>query len=469
MTALRARIIAPVLLFYFLFLASAHAADPSKPSGGHIRHYYIAAEEGDWDFAPSGRDLMYNRDIPPPYVQTKYKKTRFIEYTDDTFTKKKPQPEWLGILGPIIRCEVGDTVIVDFWNRTAKRPLTMHPHGLRYTKENEGGVYAVSRGKPSLPVAPGAKFRYTWFADESSGPRAGQPSSILWPYHSHVEEGREINDGLIGPIIVTAGGKARPDGSPRDVDQEFVALYMVFDHARGIESGLMHSINGYIFGNLQGLNVPVGSKVRWHLFAMGNERDIHTAHWHGKTVYTPLERTDTVDLFPAITRTVDMIADNPGSWMFHCHVDDHMEGGMMTLFTVYSPPATCPVKFGGGEFWKDPHKATLTLSSSSKAIKHINLVTNVFIKPNYLVNTFNTWRTDKLLDAGQSATYEFPINMHDPTAVLGWAVYVSRVEYADGSVWTPKDLSDCVHVYWKDGSTKQPRVLPPVQKEVDLD
>jgi len=32
--------------------------------------------------------------------------------------------------------------------------------------------------------------------------------------------------------------------------------------------------------------------------------------------------------------TVDMVPDNPGIWMFHCHIDDHMEAGMATFYEV---------------------------------------------------------------------------------------------------------------------------------------
>jgi hephaestin len=32
--------------------------------------------------------------------------------------------------------------------------------------------------------------------------------------------------------------------------------------------------------------------------------------------------------------TVDMIPDNPGIWLFHCHVSDHMAAGMFTRYTV---------------------------------------------------------------------------------------------------------------------------------------
>lgn len=40
-------------------------------------------------------------------------------------------------------------------------------------------------------------------------------------------------------------------------------------------------INGLVFGNLHGLNMNVGDKVYWYLLGMGNEIDLHTAHFHG--------------------------------------------------------------------------------------------------------------------------------------------------------------------------------------------
>lgn len=423
---------------------------------------------------------MANGPIPLPYIETEYPKMRYIEYTDGTFQQKKPQPEWLGILGPIIRAEVGDTVEVRFFNR-ATIPLTIHPHGLRYTKPNEGAVYAGATEQSAAPVLPGQQFTYVWTADESSGPGPGQPSSVLWPYHSHIDEPVEVNAGLIGPIIVTARGKARPDGSPRDVDQEFVALFMVFDQSAGQEKGMMHAINGRIFGNLSGLVVDQGSKVRWHVFAMGSERDIHTAHWHGKVATAAGTHTDVVPLLPAQTATVDMIADNPGSWMFHCHVADHMEGGMMALFTILGRHPACPLSFGKGEFWKDPNNASFSVTNaSSKPIKAINMSSSVMLSPLNRMGTLETWVTDekpanekptgsKLLAPGQSATYHAPLVMKDPSAILGWVISPVGIQFADGTTWKPYDHMQCVHVYWKDGTTKQPKVLPPLQNSEESD
>jgi FtsP/CotA-like multicopper oxidase with cupredoxin domain len=143
---------------------------------------------------------------------------------------------------------------------------------------------------------------------------------------------------LLGPIIITKEGKARSDGHPVDVDREFVTAFFVFDELEGEEPGLMHSINGYMFGNLRGLIAQNGESVRWHVLGMGNEVDLHTPHWHGKTVTIGARdnaiRTDVVNLLPASMITADMKADNPGEWIFHCHVADHIAAGMVTTYQI---------------------------------------------------------------------------------------------------------------------------------------
>lgn len=53
-------------------------------------------------------------------------------------------------LGPVIKAEVGDTLKVTFYNN-GTLPLSMQPHGLRYSKSNEGSYYRTpGGGKQSL-------------------------------------------------------------------------------------------------------------------------------------------------------------------------------------------------------------------------------------------------------------------------------------------------------------------------------
>ena len=61
------------------------------------RHYYIAAQDVSWDYAPSHLNLTEGRPIPRPWAnQTKWQKTRYIEYTDATFarTKRHSSSKW---------------------------------------------------------------------------------------------------------------------------------------------------------------------------------------------------------------------------------------------------------------------------------------------------------------------------------------------------------------------------------------
>jgi FtsP/CotA-like multicopper oxidase with cupredoxin domain len=435
------------------------------------RHYCIAAEDVTWDYAPSGRNLLNGNPIPQPLaLKLRWPKTRFIEYTDDTFTTPKQQPEWLGILGPVIRAEVGDEIVVDFLNR-GHSGHDLHPHGLRYDKNNEGSLY-LPFGK-GAQVSPGSRFTYHWFANAGSGPGPGQLSSVVWWYHSHVDPGVEVNAGLMGPIIVTAKGRAKPDGSPKDIDREFVASFMIFDEMGGKPQGQFYAMNGFVFGNLPGLTMKQGEKVRWYLLGMGNEIDLHTPHWHGETVTDGKRNTDVIELLPGSMATVDMLADNPGTWMFHCHVQDHMEAGMMAVYTIYSPPPrACPLAFTGGDFWKNPETFNLTVKNiSGKPIVNLALTSEMFLAPQDLRRPFNPeWSSAKPLLPGQERTLEKPgIRAASAQSVLGWVFFPYSVKYEDGTSWRAQGEGECFGVIWRDQQHPDLPALPPRQIEMNPD
>lgn len=336
------------------------APDPAK-----TRRYYIAAESVLWDFAPSGREELCGGPLPVPVASNRRTgKLRYVQYTDASFTARVLPTASLGILGPVLRGVVGEYIAVTFLNRT-DQPLSMHPHGVKYDKHSEGVYHLPFNGRGSA-VAPDGRFTYVWQLDELSGPMPGEPSSKAWLYHSHVTGDEETNLGLIGAIVVTDPQRARPDGTPRDVDREFATLFMIFDESglgqaaieaaeyaglpgmssekalswselqQQLEAGSRSSMNGLVYGNLRGLEMNEGERVRWYLFALGSERDFHTAHWHGlRVVEEGRRRTDVIELLPASMKVADLVADNPGSWLFHCHVADHMREGMFTAVTVH--------------------------------------------------------------------------------------------------------------------------------------
>ena len=335
-----------------------------QPDPARTRHYYVAAEPEIWDYAPSGKDEVCGLPLPAPLVLARRSpKVRYVEYTDATFQTRVYANPSLGLLGPVLRGVVGDWLKVTFLNRT-DQPLSMHPHGVRYDKDSEGAYYRPGPGRGAA-VGAGATFTYVWYLDEDSGPMPDEPSSKAWLYHSHVAPQEETNLGLVGFIIVTDPNRARADGTPNDVDREFGALFMIFDESglgaeakeaaeyaslpgaapaaltwtqmqEQVEQGSRFAINGRVFGNLPGIEMNEGERVRWYLFGLGSEQDFHTAHWHGaRVIEEGRRRTDVVDLLPATMKVADLVADNPGTWLFHCHVAEHMSEGMFTRMVVY--------------------------------------------------------------------------------------------------------------------------------------
>jgi hypothetical protein len=255
-------------------------------------------------------------------------------------------------------------------------------------------------------------------------------------------------------------------GAPKDVDREFVLLFMIFDELKGNDAGLFHSVNGYVFGNLPGLVMKQGDKVRWHLLSMGNEKDLHTPHWHGKTVDYQKHHVDVIELLPGSMATADMIADNPGTWLLHCHVSDHMENGMMATYTIYSPPRSCPVAIV-------PEDWAHVAATSSVRIKNVGVkpIQKVSLLSGYLVNTLEleplilAWFSSQTLQPSREQTVEVGSDLfaNQDRPGLGVALFPSRIVYQDGSEWRPRELGECFQVYWKNPDHPKLPVLPPVQ------
>jgi manganese oxidase len=347
---------------------SGCAAGAGSTNGGQVRTYYVAADEVPWDYAPGGtngltgdslKTIGYFKNGPKP-VSTSYVKALYREYTDSTFKTLKPiKPEWehLGFLGPMIRGVVGDTIKVYFRNN-AHQPYSMHPHGVFYDKNSEGASYAdgtsgadkIDDGVPS-----GTTHLYVWPVPERAGPAMNDLSSVIWMYHSHHDEVKDVNSGLMGPMEITARGKAKADGSPADVDREFVTAFMQvheedswlamqnigknFETVTPPPPGLTQNfypyfvkfaINGFTYGTapLNMFTMKKGERVRWYVFASTNDFDAHAPHWHGNTLVINHMRMDVASLNPMEMLVGDMVPDNPGTWLFHCHISFHFTEGM---------------------------------------------------------------------------------------------------------------------------------------------
>ena len=304
--AIKSRLAAAALL-----AAAGLGAAPSAAMGA-TREYWVAAARTFWNIVPNGRDAIHDSTFP-----TSETTTEPVVYRRYTRGWRRPVRErgsnGEGIQGPLLRARVGDRVLVHFKNLDTRfgRPHSMHFHGFEYDVSSDGAFLPGFSGRGAV-VAPGQSFTYRL--------RAGRGSAGVWPYHDHSKAMEEsIAGGLYGAASILGRRERRPD-------REFVVVFA--------PAGRFQSISGRAFvGNTPIHRARVGELVQWDVLAMGSEH--HTFHVHG-------HRWRTSDGTPEDTRTVGPAESfrvrwrerSPGTWLYHCHVEDHMAQGMIGLYRV---------------------------------------------------------------------------------------------------------------------------------------
>lgn len=287
-----------------------------------------------------------------PFLGTEYNKLVYREFTDETFSTQKNRgfdEQHLGLLGPMIRGSVGDTIKIVLRN-FANVSLNIVPKNLVFL---DGSPITEA---PSTP--PFQTRTYDYFIPDKSGPSPEQPNCINTLYTSRSNPLKDAYSGLLGPMIICKRGQLDNSGKRKDnVDKEFAVAFVIFDenlsHLRNvnfgnvsnadassgdfIESNLFHSVNGYLYGNQPSIQFNVGQYIVWYLFGLGSVEDVHTVHYHGQLYLRRTEvsqRRDVAELFPDVSETVEMLGYNPGTWLFHCHLAEHAEEGMESSYTV---------------------------------------------------------------------------------------------------------------------------------------
>jgi FtsP/CotA-like multicopper oxidase with cupredoxin domain len=306
----------------------------SDQQGHRIKEYWIQAESFWHNLVPNGKDNMTGATFTA--AQTSLWALGFRAYT----------PHWgaplpgnddigpnTGIPGPIIRGEVGETLRVHFRNNDQHYgfPHSMHPHGVRYDPFSDGAFMADNPTQPGTNIKPGETYTYTWQC---------LPSSVgTWPYHDHaasqdlhpggsspvMEIGAEL--GLFGMIAVT-------DHRTPPVDKEFFVFFHDLYAADVPTIGQdTDCFNGNAFvDNTPTFHAKVGDRVRFRVATLGKE--FHVFHTHGHRWWNGMRFTDSQVIGPSETVTAEWVEDNPGSWLYHCHVTDHMMGGMVGRYVV---------------------------------------------------------------------------------------------------------------------------------------
>jgi plastocyanin len=283
-----------------------------------VREFTLTAAEIDWEIAPGTtvRAWAYNGQMP----------------------------------GPELRVREGDTVRITLVNRLPVG-TTVHWHGIDVPPAVDGPV-----GLNQAAVEPGEDYLYEFVATN--------PGSRM--YHAHADPTVQIALGLYGPLVV------EPLDPGPTYDREYTAMLNEWDleltpdvatgkAPRGPRDSLLRGgelgtdlflINGRAHEGIPPIEIAEGERVLIRLMNLGNLP--HAIHTHGHsfrivaTDGNPVPeamrlRKDTVLIGPGERYDLELLGENPGVWMVHCHMENHAANGMMTLVQYDGAVPTGPV------------------------------------------------------------------------------------------------------------------------------
>jgi FtsP/CotA-like multicopper oxidase with cupredoxin domain len=298
-----------------LAAAGALATFSAAPAQARLIDVWVAAVPTQWNIAPNGHDAIMGMPVDPAdsiFPTVVYR--RFTpHWTRPLANAETSASDGLPIPGPLIRARVGDRLRIHFKNMDTLRnqPHSMHFHGVHYRPSSDG-AYLPGFSHGDADVKPGRTWTYRL--------TAGRDSAGVWPYHDHSPSMEEsIKGGMFGMLSILGRREQAPD-------REFQVVFTPF--------GKFMSINGRAFvGNTPVFRSTVGQLVQWDVMGMGSEH--HTFHVHGHRWLTPggVPR-DTQNVGPAESFRLRWREEDPGTWLYHCHVEDHMMRGMIGIYRV---------------------------------------------------------------------------------------------------------------------------------------
>jgi manganese oxidase len=281
---------------------------------GQVREFWIGVVPMRWNVVPNQRNAIEGERFDKS--ETTFTAVVYRRFTENWERAIPNQPGSAadndGIPGPLIKAVVGDTILVHFKNmdNEFERPHSMHFHGVHYEFGSDG-AYIPGFSTRGGNVKPGDEYTYRLKAEESS--------RGVWPYHDH---SKSMSDSIAGGLYGAISIRGRNEEPP---DREFVVyLSQTLDFM---------TIDGRAFvGNTPVFRSKVGDLVQWDVLAIGD--DHHTFHVHGHRWQTPGGFEDTRTIGPAESFAIRWREDVPGTWLYHCHVEDHMMNGMIGIYRV---------------------------------------------------------------------------------------------------------------------------------------
>jgi FtsP/CotA-like multicopper oxidase with cupredoxin domain len=308
---MNSRVSACVLAAAAVLLALALSASARAAT----REYWVAAVPTTLNVIPTEKDPIGGMMFDPS--QTVFPTVVYRRYSPHWRRALANNPRSVtdgGLIpGPLLHARVGDRIVVHFKNEDTLRhdPHSMHFHGVKYPPSSDGAyVPGFSGGDADVKVG------HTW----TYRLRAVKDSVGVWPYHDHSMSMEDsIGGGMYGALSIFGKRERLPD-------REFLVYFNMLH-------GFM-TIDGRAFvGNTPIFRARVGQLVQWDVLTLGN--DFHTFHVHGHRWVGPGGvPQDTKTIGPAESFRVHWREDAPGTWLYHCHVEQHMMDGMIGLYRV---------------------------------------------------------------------------------------------------------------------------------------
>jgi len=225
--------------------------------------------------------------------------------------------------GPTIEVTQGDRVRIIVTNELPEE-TTVHWHGFELPVQYDGSDTLTQN-----PIKPGRTFVYEFDIHEHG---------TFW-YHTHVA--MQETHGMVGWFIVHPRKVVGPP-----VDRDFGLLFQNFailPNQTVNDSWSMdwnwHTINGRSGPYTTPLVVKHGERVRVRIMDF-SPINHHPIHLHGHTFWVTGHegaRAPSSAWVPRNTELIavaqasdfEFIANNPGDWMFHCHMTHHMMNHMV--------------------------------------------------------------------------------------------------------------------------------------------
>lgn len=225
--------------------------------------------------------------------------------------------------GPTIEVTQGDRVRIVVHNELPE-DTTVHWHGFELPVQYDGSMTLTQN-----PIKPGETFTYQFDVHEEG----------TFFYHTHVAMQEAF--GMVGWFIVHPRKVFAPP-----VDRDFGLIFQnlhIKPNQTISDSWAMdwnwHTINGRSAPFTTPLVVKHGERVRVRIMNFAPMQH-HPIHLHGHTFWITGHEGARIPRSAWIPRNVELIgvaqvsnfefiANNPGDWMFHCHMTHHMMNHMV--------------------------------------------------------------------------------------------------------------------------------------------